>query len=169
MGFFSRMFQPGDAVPSSEDWASQPEDDQTSQEDVVLFEAGTDEAATRLDIDAAIIDHERWVSWLGEVLQGARDERLRPEVVADEACCEMGQWLQGSGQVALGRFPAFGMLVRNHRYFHQQAGELIAHAEAGESQQAEQNFKTCRHASRQMILLLKELQRAQAARAARHH
>ena len=45
---------------------------------------------------------------------------------------ELGQWLHGSGRTALGHYPAFDMLLRRHRYFHQQAAALITHAEAGD-------------------------------------
>ena len=61
--------------------------------------------------------------------------------------------------MALGQFPAFDMLMRRHQYFHQQAALLLTHAAAGDSQMAQQAFKSCQHASRQVVLLLKELQR----------
>ena len=51
------------------------------------------------------------------------------------------------------------MLLRRHRYFYQQAALMLLHAEAGEVALAEQTFKACQHASRQIVLLLKELQR----------
>ncbi|GAD23547.1 CZB domain-containing protein [Acidovorax sp. MR-S7] len=157
MGFFSRLFQPrADGAPPPEDWTSLPEG-QASE--LVLFDEEAHRLVAQFDIDAAIVTHERWLPWLGEVLRGARDERLRPEVVAEDTCSELGQWLHGSGRAALGHFPAFDMLMRRHRYFHQQAAALIAHAEAGENPQAEQAFKSCQHAPRQVVLLLKELQR----------
>ena len=68
-----------------------------------------------------------------------------------------------SGRMALGHFPAYDMLLRRHRYFHQQAALMILHAEAGEAQRAEQAFNGCQHASRQVVLLLRELQRGLAA------
>ena len=111
------------------------------------------------DIDAAIASHESWLPWLAQALQGAHDERLRPEVVRDDACSELGQWLRGPGRVALGHLPAYDMLLRRHRYFYQQAALMLLHAEAGEVALAEQTFKACQHASRQIVLLLKELQR----------
>ena len=79
MGFFSRLFQPrADGQPVTDDWSSLP-DSQASE--LVLM----DEEAVRLmaefDIDSAIASHERWLPWLSQALQGAHDERLRPEVV----------------------------------------------------------------------------------------
>lgn len=160
MGFFSRLFQPRtDGLQAPSDWSSLPD---SHASELVLFDEEAHKLMAQFDIDAAIVTHERWLPWLGEVLKGARDERLRPEVVAQDTCSELGQWLHGSGQAALGHFPAFEMLMRRHRYFHQQAAALIMHAEAGESQQAEQAYKSCQHASRQVVLLLKELQRGLA-------
>ncbi|PWW43666.1 hypothetical protein DFR36_10917 [Melaminivora alkalimesophila] len=49
--------------------------------------------------------------------------------------------------------------MRRHRFFHQQAAALLNHADAGEMAQAAQAFKSCQHASRQVVLLLRELQR----------
>ena len=157
MGFFSRLFQPrADGGQAPSDWPRLPESDAS---ELVLFDDEAHKLMAQFDIDAAIVTHERWLPWLAAVLQGARDERLRPEMVADDSCSELGQWLHGSGRLALGHFPAFDMLLRRHRYFHQQAAALITHAEAGESLQAEQAYKACQHASRQVLLLLKELQR----------
>ncbi|WP_404301713.1 CZB domain-containing protein [Alicycliphilus denitrificans] len=157
MGFFSRLFQPqADGLQAPSDWTRLPENDAS---ELVLLDEEAYKLMAQFDIDAAIATHERWLPWLAMVLQGARDERLRPEVVADDSCSELGQWLHGSGRVALGHFPAFDMLLRRHRYFHQQAAALITHAEAGESRQAEQAHKACLHASRQVLLLLRELQR----------
>ena len=157
MGFFSRLFQPrADGLQAPSDWTRLPE---TDASELVLFDDEANRLMAQFDIDAAIVTHERWLPWLATVLQGARDERLRPDVVADDSCSELGQWLYGSGRTALGHFPAFDMLLRRHRYFHQQAAALITHAEAGESLLAEQAYKACQHASRQVVLLLKELQR----------
>ena len=89
MGFFSRLFQPrADGRPVTDDWTSLP-DSQASE--LVLM----DEEAVRLmaefDIDSAIASHERWLPWLSQALQGVHDERLRPEVVRDDNCSELGQ------------------------------------------------------------------------------
>lgn len=160
MGFFSRLFQPqqdGSAAPS--EWTSLPESDAS---ELVLFDDEAHRLMAQFDIDAAIVTHERWLPWLAQVLHGARDERLRPELVADDGCSELGQWLHGSGRLALGHFPAFDMLLRRHRFFHQQAAAVIIHAEAGERPRAEQAYKACEHASRQVVLLLRELQRGLA-------
>jgi hypothetical protein len=74
--------------------------------------------------------------------------------------CDLGRWLNGSGQERLGHSPAFGMLVARHRYFHQQAAAVITCFQAGDQAQALQLLNgRCRHASNQVLLLLKELKR----------
>jgi hypothetical protein len=162
VGFFSRLFQPrADGLPVGEDWTSLP-DSQASE--LVVMGDEAEKLLAEFDIDAAIASHERWLPWLGQALQGVRDEQLRPEVIRDDTCSELGQWLHGSGRRALGDFPAYDMLLRRHRYFHQQAAMMLLHAEAGESPLAEQAFKRCQHASRQVVLLLKELKRGLGGR-----
>jgi hypothetical protein len=157
MGFFSRLFKPRpDGLPISDDWSSLP-DSQASELVVVGDEAAR--VLAEFDIDAAIVGHERWLPWLAQVLQGARDERLTPEVIRDDTRSELGMWLYGNGRLALGHFPAYDMLVRRHRFFHQQAAMLVAHAEGGDGSLAEQTYKSCEHASRQVVLLLRELKR----------
>ncbi|GKS98791.1 CZB domain-containing protein [Acidovorax sp. SUPP3434] len=157
MGFFSRLFTPrADGRAVEDDWTSLP--DSNASELVVMGEEAA-KLLAEIDIDAAIASHERWLPWLGQVLQGARDERLRPEVIQDDGCSELGQWLQGAGRIALGHFPAFDMMARRHRHFHQQAADLVRHAEAGDMALAQQAFKGCQHASKQVVLLLKELKR----------
>lgn len=157
MGFFSRLFQPrDDGLQVQSDWTSLP---QEQASELVLIDDEAYRLMAQFDIDAAIANHERWLPWLAQALQGARDDNLRPDVVADDQCSELGQWLHGNGQTALGHFPAFDMLVRRHQYFHQQAALLLTHAYADEKPQAAQAFKSCQHASRQVVLLLKELRR----------
>ena len=157
MGFFSRLFQPrSDGTPVSDDWSSLPS---SQASELVLPNEDAWQVMAEFDIEAAIASHESWLPWLAQALQGEHDERLRPEVVRDDACSELGQWLRGPGRVALGHLPAYDMLLRRHRYFYQQAALMLLHAEAGEIALAEQTFKACQHASRQVVLLLKELQR----------
>lgn len=157
MGFFSRLFAPAaDAAPAPSGWTNLPEGEASA---LVLPDPEAAHLLAQFDIEAAIVGHQRWLPWLGTLLQGQRDERLRAEVVEDAGSSELGHWLQGAGQVALGHFPAFEMLLRRHGFFHQQAAAFIRHVEAGERAQAEQAYKACQHASRQVVLLLRELQK----------
>ena len=77
------IFQP--LVPAATRWPADPFGrsrlPDTDASELVLFDDEASKLMAQFDIDAAIVTHERWLPWLGEVLQGARDERLRPEVV----------------------------------------------------------------------------------------
>ncbi|MDA8522366.1 CZB domain-containing protein [Acidovorax sp. NCPPB 4044] len=158
MGFFSRLFPArADGRPVPEDWTSLPD---SNASELVLMGDEARKLVAEIDIDDAIASHERWLPWLERVmLHGAREEHMRPEAIRDPLNSELGQWLDGPGRVALGHYPAFEMMARRHRYFHQQAAELVLSAEAGECAQAQQAFKGCRHASRQVVMLLQELKR----------
>lgn len=162
MGFFSRLFQPRtDGRPVRDDWTSLPEDSQASE--LVLLGDEAAKLMAEVDIDAAIAGQERWMPWLEQVLlHGVRDARLRPEAIRDDTRSELGQWLHGPGRIALGHLPAFDMMARRHRYFHQQAADVVQYAEAGDERQAQQAYKRCRHASRQVVMLLQELKRGLA-------
>lgn len=162
MGFFSRLFPArADGRPAQEDWTSLPTGDAS---ELVLPGMDAAQLLTELDIDQAIASHERWVPWLEQALHGVPDAQLQPELICRDDCSELGQWLHGSGQQALGHIPAFDMLVRRNRFFHTQAAEMLTLRAAGDLRQAEQAFKSCRHASTQVVLLLKELRRGLARR-----
>lgn len=157
MGFFSRLFQPRpDGTPAGDDWTSLPD---SNASELVLFGDEAAKLLAEIDIDAAIASHERWIPWLYQALQGVQDEQLQPDVICNDDCSELGQWLHAGGRRALGHLPAFDMLVRRNRFFHQQAADMLRLRAAGDLRQAEQAFKRCRHASGQVVLLLKELKR----------
>ena len=74
--------------------------------------------------------------------------------------CDLGRWLYGTGRVRLGHYPAFDMLVARHKYFHQQAADVVTAFQSGDQPKAAQLLNgSCRHASNQVLLLLKELKR----------
>ena len=160
MGFFSRLFRPrADGQPLSEDWTSLPPPPDEQASELVLYGEDAGRVMARFDIDAVIVTHERWLPWLEQALQGERDARLQPQVVMDDRSSELGRWLHGNGRQALGQYPAFDMLLRRHRFFHEQAAAMLMHLDNREPAKAEQAFKGCQHSSRQVVLLLKELQR----------
>ncbi|RYF27453.1 MAG: hypothetical protein EOO33_04315 [Comamonadaceae bacterium] len=157
MGFFSRLFQPrADGLPVADDWTSLPD---SNASELVLFGDEAAKLLAEIDIDAAIASHERWVPWLYQALMGVQDEQLQPDVIRNDDCSELGQWLHAGGKRALGHLPAFDMLVRRNQFFHQQAAAMLTLRAANDVRQAEQAFKRCRHASGQVVLLLKELKR----------
>ena len=154
MGFFSRLFRWDDhATPA----ARAP--------DAPPSEMGLDAATARavlaeLDIDSAINAHENWKNRLLAVMEGRSDEQLDPAVVCLDDRCDLGRWLHGKGRECLGRYPAFSVLVARHQLFHREASAVLSLAQAGEQAKADQKLQSgYRHASNQVVLLLKELKR----------
>ncbi len=156
MGFFSRLF----GIDQAADAASLLPADAGGTEDPKLDPATAAAILAEIDIDTAITAHESWKQRLHNYLDGQSSEELKPEVVCLDDRCELGQWLYGTGKMRLGGYPAFSVLVARHKYFHVQASTVVALAQAGEKDKAGQTLNTSyRHASNQVILLLKELRR----------
>lgn len=157
MGFFSRLFRIREQDPSSPDTTWAVEDNGS---ELVLDAEVAATLMTELDIDAAIASHERWRLQLQDMVNGRSQEVMRPERICRDDRCDLGRWLHGTGRVRLGHYPAFGMLVARHKYFHQRAAEVVMLFQAGQQQRAVQLLNSsCRHASNQVLLLLKELKR----------
>ncbi len=162
MDFLKRMFSPsgtaarGRREDRPEDWSTVPS---LQASELVAFGDEVSRLSVEFDIEALIVSHERWLPWLWQALEGRVDEQLRPDVIRDERSSELGAWLNDTGNKALGHLPTFGMLTVRNRYFHLKAAELITLIELGEMPRAEHTFKQCEHASRQIVLLLKELKR----------
>jgi len=94
------------------------------------------------------------------MVNGRSDEVMRPERICHDDRCDLGRWLYGTGRVRLGHYPAFDMLVARHKYFHQQAADVVTAFQSGDQPKAAQLLNgSCRHASNQVLLLLKELKR----------
>jgi hypothetical protein len=157
MGFFSRFFRIREQDSSSPETTWAVEDNGS---ELVLDEEYASMLMTEIDIDAAIASHEGWRLQLQDMVHGRSSEVMRPEHICQDDRCDLGRWLNGSGQERLGHSPVFGMLVARHRYFHQQAAAVITCFQAGDQTQALQLLNgRCRHASNQVLLLLKELKR----------
>lgn len=154
MGFFSRLFRWDDnAAP-----ASQPAEATASE---LGLDALTAKAVlAELDIDTAISAHENWSARLNAVIKGTSTEQLQPEVVCLDDRCDLGKWLHGPGRERLGKYPAFSVLVARHKHFHMEASTVLSLAQSGDLARAEQKLGSgYRHASTQVVLLLKELKR----------
>jgi hypothetical protein len=158
MGFFSRLFKFREQDPTSPETTWAYEDNAS---ELVLDPEYAATLMTEFDIDAAIASHEEWKLRLEKVLEGQSTEDLDPQQVAQHEHCALGQWLSGSGREVLGQYPAFDMLVARHRFFHAQAAAVVELSKAGEHEKALQLFQGgYRHASNQVMLLLKELRRS---------
>lgn len=154
MGFFSKLFRWDDnAAPSS-----RPAESTASE--LGLDAAAAEAVLAELDIDTAISAHENWSARLNAVIKGTSPEELRPEVVCLDDRCDLGKWLHGPGRERLGKYPAFTVLVARHRHFHMEASTVLSLAQSGEAAKADQKLQSgYRHASNQVVLLLKELKR----------
>ncbi len=160
MGFFNRLFKirPQGTDSAESAWASE---DNASE--LVLDEEYASTLMTEIDIDTAITAHEALRGRLQRMLDGAPDPALQPDMLCREDQCFLGRWLQGDGRDALGRLPAFDMLVARHRYFHVQAAAVLAHLRAGEPDKAQRTLQgSYRQSSTQVVVLLKELKRGMA-------
>ncbi|MBF5003926.1 CZB domain-containing protein [Diaphorobacter caeni] len=139
-----------------EDWSTVPA---LQASELVAFGDEVSRLSVEFDIEALIVSHERWLPWLWQACEGQIDEQLRPDVIRDDRSSELGAWLHDAGRKALGHLPTYDMLLVRNRYFHLKAAELITQIEQGDMVMAERTFRQCEHASRQMVLLLKELKR----------
>ncbi len=158
MGFFSRFFGLADLEAKAEP-SKQPADGASTHMGA-LDPATAAAVLAEIDIDTAIAAHENWKLRLQNYLNDTSKEDLQPDVVCRDDRCDLGQWLHGPGGQRLGHYPAFSLLVARHKFFHVQASTVVALAQAGEKDKAEKAMSTTyRHASTQVVLLLKELKR----------
>lgn len=156
MGFFSRLFGKGNTTT----------DDKSAAEAVdpsSLMGLDAKSAASvlaEIDIDTAIAAHENWKLRLQNYLNGNSTENLQPDVICLDDRCDLGKWLHGPGGQRLGKYPAFSVLVARHKYFHVQASTVVAMVQVNDKDQASKVLEgSYRHASNQVVLLLKELKR----------
>lgn len=156
MGFFSKLFGMDSAAEGKKS---------TSEAASPASELGLDAKSSaailsEIDIDTAISAHENWKLRLQNYLNGNSTETLLPEIVCLDDRCDLGKWLHGPGGQRLGKYPSFSVLVARHKYFHLQASTIVALAHANEKDKANQTLDgSYRHASNQVVLLLKELKR----------
>ena len=157
MGFFSRFFKIREQDPDSAETTWAMEDNGS---ELVLDPEYAATLMTELDLDAAIANHEVWRQQLEDLVHGRSGEVPQAEPICSADRCDLGRWLGGTGRLRLGHYPAFGMLVARHQYFHQQAAAVVDQMRAGDQPKALHLFNTsCRHASNQVLLLLKGLKR----------
>jgi hypothetical protein len=156
MGFFSRLF--GMTSPATDQTPANEPAGSASQMGLDAKSAAA--VLAEIDIDTAIAAHENWKLRLQNYLSGNSTENLQAEVVCLDDRCDLGKWLHGPGGQRLGKYPAFSVLVARHKYFHVQASTVVALAQANDKDQATKTLEgSYRHASTQVVLLLKELKR----------
>ena len=117
-----------------------------------------DSVPAELDVDAAINAHERWKARLMDYLEGRLPVGLDPAVIRRDDYSALGRWLHGVGADVLGHHPAYPLLMARHRYFHEQAAEMVQWAQQGEWDHVVAILNgRYRFASNQIVLLLKSI------------
>ena len=133
MGFFSRFFKIREQDPDSVETTWAMEDNGS---ELVLDPEYAATLMTELDLDAAIANHEVWRQQLEDLVHGRSGEVPQAEPICSADRCDLGRWLGGTGRLRLGHYPAFGMLVARHQYFHQQAAGVVDQMRAGDQPKA---------------------------------
>ena len=159
MGFFNRLFGSKKKIGDPEETVFA--DTHPSSDSEIGLDAKTaSQILSELDIDTAIAAHERWKQRLLDYVNAQSDEVLQPEVVCMDDRCDLGKWLYGAGGKRLGQYPAFSVLVARHQYFHAQASNVVI---LTQQQRKDEAMKLIdgkySYASKQVVLLLKELKR----------
>ena len=125
-------------------------------EAIALASPPEDSVPAELDVDAAINAHERWKARLMDYLEGRLPVGLDPDVIRRDDYSALGRWLHGVGADVLGHHPAYPLLMARHRYFHEQAAEMVQWAQQGEWDHVVAILNgRYRFASNQIVLLLK--------------
>lgn len=127
-------------------------------EAIALASPPEDSVPAELDVDAAINAHERWKARLMDYLEGRLRVGLDPDVIRRDDYSALGRWLHGVGADLLGPHPAYPLLMARHRYFHEQAAEMVQWAQQGEWDHVVAILNgRYRFASNQIVLLLKSI------------
>lgn len=125
---------------------------------IALASPPEDSVPAELDVDAAINAHERWKARLMDYLEGRLPVGLDPDVIRRDDYSALGRWLHGVGADLLGHHPAYPLLMARHRYFHEQAAEMVQWAQQGEWDHVVAILNgRYRFASNQIVLLLKSI------------
>ena len=128
---------------------------------IALASPPEDSVPAELDVDAAINAHERWKARLMDYLEGRLPVGLDPDVIRRGDYSALGRWLHGVGADVLGHHPAYPLLIARHRYFHEQAAEMVQWAQQGEWDHVVAILNgRYRFASNQIVLLLKSIRQA---------
>jgi hypothetical protein len=150
MDFLRRVW--GVARPDSD--SAKRRDDGT----MALASPPVDSVPAELDVDAAINAHERWKARFMDYLEGRSKVGLDPEVIRRDDYSALGRWLHGVGREMLGHHPEYPMLIARHRYFHEQAAEIVELAQQGEWDRVVAILHGgYRFASNQIVILLRSI------------
>ncbi|MDD5731246.1 MAG: CZB domain-containing protein [Candidatus Omnitrophica bacterium] len=88
-----------------------------------------------MNFDDAIKAHVEWKSKLRAYL-AKRDGSLKPEQIAQDKICPLGQWIHSEGK-KYSAIPEYTSLKEAHLQFHQHTAQIVAMVNSGDIQQAE--------------------------------
>jgi hypothetical protein len=149
MDFLRRLLGVSDSRVAAPENSTQP---------LALGSPPADSVPAALDVDAAINAHERWKARLMDYLEGRTQVGLDPEVIRRDDHSALGRWLHGVGREMLGHHPEYPVLLARHRYFHEQAADIVTLAQQGEWDRVVAILNGgYRFASSQVVLLLKSI------------
>lgn len=98
---------------------------------------GVEDEIAGLNFRNVLDSHMSWRQRLSDVINGKSDEQLSVAVVGADNQCRLGKWLQGPIKNEFAGDPEFQALVREHARFHECAGQVLQHAQAGRKNEAQ--------------------------------
>jgi len=92
-----------------------------------------------MNFDDAITAHSQWRIRLQGVIAGTNQEKLDPQVVAQDNKCPLGQWIHGDAKHQYAALKEYPVLVQKHAAFHQCAANVLRMVAAGQLEEAKEN------------------------------
>ncbi|WP_288411375.1 CZB domain-containing protein [uncultured Herbaspirillum sp.] len=91
-----------------------------------------------MNLADAITKHAGWKVKLRTAIR--RKAPVDAASIAQDNCCELGQWLHGEGRIRYGSKPEFEAVVECHKQFHVEAGKVAALINVGQFDEAEKSL-----------------------------
>lgn len=88
-----------------------------------------------MDFDQCVIAHSAWKNKLAHYLS-KRDGSLKPGELTADNKCPSGQWIHGEG-AKYSNLSEYATLKTEHARFHKAVADVVRHADAGQSVNAE--------------------------------
>jgi hypothetical protein len=89
-----------------------------------------------LNFKSAVDAHMKWKIRLDAYISGTSSEELKVDVVCRDDQCPLGKWIYGRGGGEFGYSETFFDMKAHHAHFHRCAGEVLATAQAGDTEKA---------------------------------
>ena len=93
-----------------------------------------------IDFDIAKAWHKIFALHIEFVISGVEKTTLDPQIVRDDAACNLGKWIFGSG-ARYARMPEYADLVEAHIRFHYSAGAILQEHIAGNAGSQSSSFR----------------------------